>query len=331
MARRLVLLIPTLVVVSSITFVVSRLLPGDPAVYFAGAAKDPKVIAAISRNMGLDKPIPVQYVIYHRDLLKGDFGFAWHTGNPVASDLSMRYAATMELASVSLLFGIVLGMPLGMLAALKANRFADHVVRVGSLLGLSVPEYVIGLLLIYTFYFRFPLFPAQLGRVHIFLSPPQQITGLYILDSLLTGNWTILASSIVSIFLPALSLALILMAPVARFTRSAMLDVLQSEHILAARSYGLSNRTIYFRLALKVASFRVTTVIGLIFGYLLSGVVLVENVFAWPGLGRYAVESIGFGDYAAVQGVVLITTLSYIIVNLVIDIALAVLDPRIKY
>lgn len=330
-ARRALLLIPTLLVVSTITFIVSRLLPGNPAIYMAGPAKSPEVIQTLTEAMGLDKPLYMQYIIYHQDLLQGDFGFAWHTGKSVAYDLAIRFAATFELTIISLIFAILLGIPLGMLAALKANKKTDHIVRVGSLVGLSVPEYVIGLLFIYLFYYQIPIFPPILGRIDIFLSPPTDLTGLYIVDSLITMNWEVLRSSLASIFLPAFTLALVMMAPITRFTRSAMLDVLYSEHILAAKSYGLSKFTINFKHALKIASFRVTTIIGVIFGYLLSGAILVENVFSWPGLGRYAVESLRFSDFAAVQGVVLVMTCSYIVINLLVDITLASLDPRVKY
>lgn len=329
--KRLLLLVPVMLVVLCVSFVLTHMMPANPVYHMAGPVPDPVVVEALTKEMGLDKPLPVQFLIYIKRLVSGDWGWAWHTGHPVSYDLRIRLTATLELSLVSLLLSILVGVPLGIVAALNANRPIDHAVRVLALLGLSIPEYVMGLLLIYFLYYKLDLFPPQIGRIGLLVPPPDTITGLYIVDSLLTLNWEAFRSSLSYICLPACSLGIAILAPMCRFTRSAMLDVLNSEFILAAKSYGLSSRTIYLKYALKNALFRVATVIGLGFGWLLCGVVLIENIFGWPGMGQYSLQSIEWNDYAAVQGFILVITASYVIVNLVVDLMLAVLDPRVKY
>lgn len=330
--RRLLWLFPVVLVVTLIVFVVSRILPGNP-VYLRLGSQDAsqEVIDRLTREMGLDKPILVQYAMYLNDLLHGDFGTAWHTSNPVVKDIAARFPATVELTVVALLLSLLIGIPLGVIAAVRKDSIADHTIRLISLGGLSVPSFWLGLLLIYFLTFRFEIFPSPTGRVGITVTPPDKITGLYIVDSLLVGDTKALASSIQQIILPAVTLALGQIAGISRMVRSTMIEILDSDYIRAARAFGISDRKIYYSYALKNTLIPTITYVGNGVLWLLGGVVVVEIVFTWPGLGLYAMESIFVKDYVGVQGVALLIGILSVLVWLVVDILYFVVDPRVTY
>jgi peptide/nickel transport system permease protein len=330
--RRLLWVIPVVLVVTFIVFVVSRILPGNPVYLMIGSQQTTEeTIARLTREMGLDKPILVQYMMYLNDLSHGDLGTAWHTSNPVTKDILARFPATLELTLVALLLSIFIGIPLGVAAAVYKDSLLDHFVRLVSLVGLSVPSFWLGLVLIYFLCFQFEILPTPMGRVALNVTPPNRITGLYIVDSLLTGNSKALISSVRQIILPTSVLALGQIAGISRMVRSTMVEVLDSDYIRAARAYGIPDNKIYYSYALKNTLIPTITHVAAGVLWLLGGVVVVEIVFTWPGIGLYATESIFVKDYSGVQGVALLIAMLSVLVYLTMDILYFVVDPRVEY
>jgi ABC-type dipeptide/oligopeptide/nickel transport system permease component len=327
-ARRVALVVPALFAVSVITFVLLRVLPTDPAARLAGPFATTRVKDEIRHSLQLDKPLPVQYVAYLGSLVHGDLGLSVHTGRPITADLESYWPFTAELAGASLTLAIVVGLITGMATATRRDSVIDRVLRVATIAGLSVPEFLLGLILVYILYFRIPIFPAPTGAIGVDVPLPPHITGMQTIDGVLSGDWAAVGSSALYLTLPAVTLGLILACPVARITRAVMIDILASDYIRAARSYGVSPVTVTWKYALKNALPSLLNLIGVLFGYLLGGTVLVETVFSRPGLGRYAVDSIQAGDFAAIQGFVLLATVSYIAVNLLVDVGAIVIDKR---
>jgi peptide/nickel transport system permease protein len=272
--------------------------------------------------------LPTQYTLYVEHLVQGDLGTSIHTGRPVTSDLASFWPPTVELTLASLLLAIVFGVPLGVVAAVKKDRLPDRVLRWAAILGLSVPEFLLGVVFIYVFYSRLQWIPAPSGLIDPNVAPPSHITGMYVVDSVLTGNGSALDSSLRHLLAPALTLAFVTTAPIIRLTRAVMIDVLASDYIRAARAYGAPSAVLILRYGLKNALPPILNLIGVIFGYLLGGAVLVEAIYSRPGLGRYAVDSIQTGDFASIQAFVLVATLSYVAVNLVVDVLNVVVDKR---
>lgn len=323
-------MIPVLLGVSLVTFVTARLLPGNPAILAAGPMASPKQIAELEIKMGLDKPVWEQYYLYLRDLLHGDLGTSWRTGKPVTWELWTRFPATFELITTAMMIAVLLGIPLGVLAAIKQNTFIDHVVRVYSVAGVSIPVFWSGLVLIFIFYYLLGWAPPPIGRIGISATPPDHITGLYILDSILTLNGSALAATLAQMALPLATLVFAMMSPITRITRSSMLEVLRDDYIRTAWASGLPKIVVY-RDAVRNALFPVLTMAGIQYGYSLGGEVLVEQIFSWPGMGRYSVDAIFNLDYAPVQAFVMYVAALYMIIYLVIDVLFAILDPRIRY
>ncbi len=330
-ARRLLFLIPILLGISILTFLMTHLIPGNPVYTILGPYASPSDIEAEIVARGLDQPLHIQYWIYFQDLLRGDLGFGYRTAQPVLNDLIRRFPATFELTTVSLMVALIIAVPLGVQSAIKRGTWFDHVVRAISVGGVAIPIFWSGFMLIYIFYFKLQIAPPPIGRIAIFVPPPDRITGLYLVDSLLTANWEALASSAQQLMLPVATLAFAMIAPTVRITRASMLEVLGSNYVRTAVASGLSRRTVIYRDTLKNALLPVVTSIGMQYGWSLGGEVLVEVAFSWPGMGQFAVSSIMANDYAPVQGFVLVTALVYVIANLVVDILYAVIDPRITY
>ncbi len=328
--RRLAAALPTLVGVVIVTFLLTRALPGDPAAYFAGPAATQQAIAEIRAKLGLDQPLPVQFLDYVQDLLRGDLGLSITTGQPVLHELTTRLPASAELTLLGLLFAGSVGITLGVLAALKQNSWLDNLCRVVATLGVSLPTFFTGLLLIYVFYYLLGWAPAPLGRLDAFASPPPHVTGFYLIDSLLAGDLETFRSALAQIVLPAITLGIFAVAPIARITRGSMLAVMGSDFIRAARGHGLSGRTVVVAYALRNALLPVVTTLGMVFSFLLGANVLVEKVFAWPGIGSYAVEALIASDYAPVQGFVMTMGVLYVLLNLMIDLLYQVIDPRVR-
>jgi peptide/nickel transport system permease protein len=314
-----------------ISFILTRALPGDPAVYFAGLMADATSIEATRTALGLDKPLPQQFIRYVGDLMQGDLGQSINTGQPVLQDLVQRLPASLELTLTALLLSCAIAVPLGVWAAVRQGSWVDHLCRVLVTAGVSLPTFFTGILLIYVFYYLLGWAPSPLGRLDfIYLSPPH-VTGFYLIDSVIARDPETFFATLRQLCLPAMTLALFTLAPIARMTRAAMLTALSSDYIRTARAAGLAPRKVLFGYALRNALLPVVTTLGMVFSFALGSNVLVEKVFAWPGIGSYAVEALVASDYAAVQGFVLTMALLFVFLNLVIDLSYALIDPRIGF
>lgn len=323
--------IPVVIGVVVISFLLTRALPGDPAVYFAGVAADTASIEQTRVAMGLDKPLPQQFVIYVGDLLQGDLGQSLSSGRSVAADLAKRLPASLELTLTALLLAIAIAVPLGVLAATRPGTWVDHLCRVVVTAGVSLPTFFTGILLIYVFYYLLGVSPSPLGRLDFIYLDPDHVTGFYLIDAALMGDWETWRGAAKQLILPASTLALFTLAPIARMTRASMLTALSSDFIRTARAAGLSNPRVLYGYAFRNALLPVVTTLGMVFSFALGANVLVEKVFAWPGIGSYAVEALVVSDYAAVQGFVLAMALLFVTLNLVIDLLYTAIDPRIGF
>jgi len=328
--RRLLTVLPSVVGVIVVTFMLTRILPGDTAAYFAGPAATPTAIAEIRARLGLDQPLPVQFIHYIKDLVRGDFGASLTTGQPVLADITARLPASVELVLVALSFAVAIAVPLGILAALKERSLIDHACRVVATAGVSLPVFFTGLLLVYVFYYLLGWAPSPLGRLDVFATTPPEITGFYLIDTLLVGDTEGFRATVAQLALPAATLAIFALAPIARMTRGSMLAVLESDFVRTARAAGLAPRTVILTYAFRNAVLPVITTLGMVFSFLLGASVLIEKVFAWPGIGSYAVEALIASDYAPVQGFVLIMAVLYLALNLCIDILYGFIDPRVR-
>lgn len=328
--KRLLGAIPNLIGVIVVTFLLTRALPGDPAAFFAGASGTAEAVEEIRIKLGLDKSLPEQFLLYVRDLAQGDWGTSLATGQPVLTELSSRLPASLELTLVGLLLAVVVAIPLGILAATRPGSWIDHLCRAIVTAGVSLPIFFTGLLLAYVFYFLLGWAPAPLGRLDPYLSSPSHVTGFYLIDSLLDGDGEVFVASAKQLFLPALTLALFVLAPLARMTRAAMLGVLSADYIRTARAAGLGAGTVLLTYAFRNALLPIITTLGMVFSFLLGANVLVEKVFAWPGIGSFAIEALVASDYAPVQGFVLSMALLYVFLNLAIDIIYGLIDPRMQ-
>lgn len=331
-ARRLVLTGVVLLGISVITFLLTHAIPSNPAALWAGAHATQEQIDQARVALGLDQPLYIQYIDYAIALIRGDFGTSIRTGQPVLEDIIYFFPATIELVVVSLLIAVVVGIPLGVASARFHNSPIDHGSRVFSMSGVSIPVFWLGMLLQLLFFSLLGWLPLQ-GRVSeavLEAHPLGKITGLLLVDSIIQGNIPVFIDALLHLILPAVTLSYASLAIVTRMTRSSMLETLQEEYITVHEAFGLPERTVTYKYALKNSLNSVLTVLGLSFGYLLGGSVLVETIFSWPGLGRYIVQSIYTTDYPAVMGVTLVFAASYILINLVVDIAYAYLNPRIR-
>lgn len=332
LARRLFLLVPVLVAITLLTFFLSHVVPGDPARLIAGLNASEEQVARLREELGLDASLPEQYGVYMRGLLSGDLGIALVNGQPVTENLSTYFPATVELALAALVLSLALGIPLGVLSAVHKGGVIDHVSRLIALVGVALPVFWLGIVLVLVFYFQLGWFPSgeRVGAEIAIEHPLKPLTRLVTVDALLTGNWTVLVSALWHLALPAFTLSLATLARVVRTTRTSMVEVLSQPYIMTARGKGVPERRVIYVHALRNALIPVVTIVGIAFGYLLGGAVLVEQIFNWPGLGKYAVDSITFLDYNSILGVTLLATVSFIAVNLLVDVAYARLDPRIR-
>ncbi len=326
--RRLAAAIPSIIGVVVVTFVMTRALPGDPAVYFAGPAATQEAIDQIRHSLGLDKSLPAQFGIYVSDLAHGRLGNSLSTGQPVTVELLTRLPASLELTLLALVISVAIAVPLGIAAATRPNSWVDHSCRILTTAGVSLPTFFTGLLLVYVFYYLLGWAPAPLGRLDIAYSPPPFLTGFYLIDSLAAGELDVFFGALRQLIMPAATLAIFTLAPLARMTRASMLAVLSSDFVRTARASGLSRGRVVYVYAFRNAMLPVVTTLGMVFSFLLGANVLVEKVFAWPGIGSYAVEALIASDYAPIQGFVLLMAIMYVLLNLVIDIVYGLIDPR---
>lgn len=322
--------VPTLIGIVVVTFLLTRALPGDPAAYFAGASATPESIAEIRARLGLDQSLPAQFWTYAGDLARGDLGQSISTGQPVADELLKRLPASLELTLTALLLSVAIAIPLGVLAAVRQDTWIDQLCRFVVTAGVSLPTFFTGLLLIYVLYFLMGVAPAPLGRLDLLHVAPPHVTGFLVLDALIAREWATAWSAAKQLALPSLTLALFTLAPLARMTRAAMLQALASEYIRTARASGLSRRRVLMVYAFRNAMLPIVTTLGMVFSFSLGANVLVEKVFAWPGIGSYAIEALVVSDYAAVQGFVLSMAVLFVLLNLAVDTIYTLIDPRVR-
>jgi ABC-type dipeptide/oligopeptide/nickel transport system permease component len=330
--KRLLATLPSLAGVVVLTFLLSHALPGDPAAYFAGPAADANSIAEIREKLGLDRPLVEQFFYYVADLLRGNLGKSLTTGQPVLTDLVDRLPASLELSAYALVFAIGCAIPMGVLAAIRLNRPADHVCRAVVTVCAAFPTFFIGLLLVYVFYFLLGWAPEPLGRLNeILYTAPPRVTGAYTVDALIAGDGEVFWAALAQLVLPAISLGLFALAPLARITRAAMLESLSSDFVRTAHASGLPTSKVLFTYAFRNSLLPISSVLGMVFSFLLGSNVLIEQVFGWQGVGAYAVSAVLASDYAAVQGFVLMMALLYILLNLLVDVLATLIDPRVRF
>ncbi len=328
--QRVISTIPTLLGVATLAFLVNRVLPGDPARAVLGTQASELQLEALREQMGLNDPLWMQFLNYIWNLFRLDFGIAWHTSRPVVEDLGNRLPATIELALWAFIFALVIGIPIGMLQATRAGGTLDLLLRVGALVGLSVPSFWLGIQLIQIFYVQLQVAPAPSGRLSANAYVPERITGLYVLDAILQGEWGTAIMAAQHLVLPTFALGLVGVAVISRMTRSAMLDVLRRDYIRSARAKGVSPSFIIRGHALKNASPAIFTISAMQLGYLLAGAVVVEVIFGWPGIGSYIYTAVNANDYAPVQTVMVLTAGLFIFVNLLADVAQMIVDPKTR-
>jgi peptide/nickel transport system permease protein len=323
--HRLAWFVPTLLGLLVITFVVSRVIPADPVALVAGDTATPAQVEALRRQLGYDRPLPVQFVAYVAHLLRGDLGTSLYTTRPIAEDLASRLPATIELTLAAMVVSVALGIPLGVLSALWRNSVLDHALRVITVSGLAIASFWLGIMLQLLFAMRLGWTPLN-GRLAGF--PPPGVTGLYLVDAVLAGDGEAFGAAAAHLALPAATLAFPALATLVRFTRAGVLDVMQSNFVLYERAMGLPGPVIVWKYILRNALTSTVTQIGLLFGILLAGAVVTETVFDWPGIGTYAVNSIIRSDYNAVMGFTVWAGAIFIVVNLLVDVAHTLVDPR---
>ncbi|MGB6606749.1 MAG: ABC transporter permease [Atribacterota bacterium] len=326
--KRIFLMVIVMLGVATIVFFITHIIPADPVGAILGGNAPIERVDEMRHQLGLDKPITIQFIDYIKDIVHADFGISLKSNRPVLTDIVNYFPATIELAVASMLFAVLVGVLLGIFSAIYRNKSIDHFSRVFSILGVSMPVFWLGLLLLLLFYYHLDLLPGG-GRNSLFIFP-LRITGFVLLDSLLAGNWAAFWDGLSHIVLPAFVLGYASAASIARIMRASMLDILRQDFIRTAKSKGLSKRVVIYRHALKNALIPVVTIIGLSFGSLLSGAVLTETIFSWPGLGRYIVNALLVLDYPAVTGGTLFIAFVYSLANLVVDISYAALDPRMR-
>ena len=329
--RRLLGLVPVLFGITLLVFLFLQLIPGDPAQAILGERGTPEQLAALREKLGLNKPLYVQYLTFVRNVLTGDLGTSAVSTIPVAEELKRRWPATFELALAATLVAVVFGIPVGILAAVRKNSLLDTLSMSLSLVGVSMPVFWLGLLLVYFFAVNLHWLPTG-GRLSTDLAIDfRPITGFLVLDGMLALKPEVLMDALRHLVLPALTLGTIPLAILTRITRSAMLEVLSQDYVRTARAKGLAERQVILKHALKNALLPVVTIVGLQFGTLLGGAILTETIFSWPGIGSYIYEGILNRDYPVVQAGVLVVATVFVLVNLLVDLSYALLDPRIQY
>jgi len=328
--RRLALGLLTLWLVTIVVFAITNILPGNPAEVRLGPLATPEALAAEEERMGLNDPLLVRYWNFVSGAVQGDLGISFKTEQPVTADLSARLPATLELALVATALALTIGIPLGFLAAIRRNSWIDHLARNIAAVAAAMPIFWLGLMLVFVFSYTLGWTPGTVGRWPITEDAPANITGFLTIDSLLAGDLAALGTALEYLALPALTLAIIELAPIVKMSRSAMLEVLASDYVRTSRALGFSPRQVFFGDALRNALIPVLTLVGIVLGYLVAGNVIVEQLFSWPGIGRYAYQAVTSNDFNAIQGFILLVAAIYVLLNLAIDLLYAVIDPRIR-
>jgi peptide/nickel transport system permease protein len=328
--KRLVYLVPVLIGVTLLVFFISHAIPGDPARMMAGQKASRQAVENLRRSMGLDRPLPEQYVRFLWGLFHGDLGTSIRNQRPVLDDLADFFPATLELTLASMILCIAVGLPLGIVSAVRRNRPIDHISRVFSVFGVSMPVFWLGLMLLLLFYRNLGWLPGS-GRLDVAMSPPAHVTGLYLVDSLLEGSWSKFLNALQHILLPAFCLSYVYLAIITRIVRSSMISVMGQDYITTARANGLSESTVILKHSLKNSLIPTVTITGLSIGELFGGAILTETIFNWPGMGKYVVDSVNFLDFPAIMGFTLVVSFAYVMINLLVDVLYGFLDPQIQY
>ena len=330
LVRRLALLVFVLAGVSLLTFSISHVVPADPARLAAGPRATEKQVQLLRQKLGLDRPLPEQYVRYVAGLLRLDFGYSLTSRRPVRQDLQEYFPATIELALAAMFISLVVGIPLGVLSAVHRDTFLDHASRVICIAGVALPIFWLAMLFQLVFYRRLGIFPSGM-RIATGMTPPPTFTGLYTVDSLLARDWPALVSSLWHLAMPALVLAFASLAWITRITRTSVLETLRQDYVRTTRGKGLAERSVVYRHVLRNALIPTVTLIGLQMGALLAGTFLVEIIFSWPGIGFYTVNAVMAMDFNAIMSTTLLVAVVYTVINLVVDVVYVALDPRISY
>lgn len=328
--RRLGIMIIQFAGIVTLSFFVIHLLPGDPVEARLGMTATEESKAALRARMGLDKALPLQFVDYVSGLVKGDLGRSWRTGNPVLTDVRERFMTTFELITLSMFLALIVGVIVGIATTLRPGGIVDRFTMIYSLLAGAMPDFYIGLVLIFVFYYLLRIAPPPMGRLDLMLSPPKFITGSYLIDGLLAGKWDVVRSALAHLVLPVCTLAFVYAGSFMKMTRSTMREVLESDFVHYARLNGLPSNLI------RDYSFRasmppVINLFGMLYAYVLGGAVLIETVFTLPGLGLYSVQSIIGADYEAIGGFMIVAATFYLVMYIVVDILQAMIDPRVRY
>jgi peptide/nickel transport system permease protein len=330
--RRIVTSLLVLIGVSIITFFLARVVPSNPAALYIGPKARQEDIDRVTKQLGLDRPLPVQYIVYMQELLHGDLGTSISTKKPITEELAGRIPATLELLFSGMFCATLIGVPLGVLSARSQGKLFDVLVRILSIAGVSMPAFFLGLVLQIVFFRNLEILPLA-GRVDSdlrFTAPLTQITNFILFDSFVTRNWVTLKDAFLHLILPSLTLAAYPMGLIARMTRAAMLETLEQDYIRTARAYGIKQHIIIYLYALKNAISPTLTVIGLTFAFALTGTFFVEIIFNWPGLGLFTVRSLLNVDYPAIMGMTLFGATGYVLINLIVDLIQAWVDPRVS-
>jgi peptide/nickel transport system permease protein len=330
LGKRVLFSMATVVGIVIIVFFIVRVLPGDAAIVRAGPYATPEKIEEIRAQYGFSDPLPVQFKDYMSSVFTGDLGTSIRTGGNVTTELVDRLPASLELAFYAVILAALIGIPVGILAAARKGTWIDAASRVFAVLGSSMALFWLGLLLIYFLFFRLRWFPGPIDRLAIGTKPPGTITGFYTIDAALQGDFGLMWEAFRYLALPVITLGLVLAAPILKMVRASMIDALESEHVRTARAIGVPYRQVLFRDGFRNALLPVTTAIGIVFGYMLGGNIIVEFLFAWPGVGRYAYSAIQVNDLEALQGFVIVVGVLYVALNVVIDLVYAWIDPRIR-
>jgi peptide/nickel transport system permease protein len=328
--ERLPLLVILLAAISLAVFMLAQQLPGDPAFIAAGGGDaTPEMIAHARERLGLDRPVWVRYLYYMRNALQGDFGRSMVNSKPVIEDIRKFWPASLELALAAIAISAVVGIPLGVLSAVRAGRWLDRLITPGSVFLGSMPIFWLGLMAVLVFYRMLDLLPAG-GRLSVSMTPPAAVTGLYLADALLARDVAVFGDAIRHLVLPASILSVISLAMITRVTRAAMLDILHEDYLRTARAKGVPESRVVLKHALRNASVPILTVVGLQLGQLIGGVVITETIFSWPGLGLYAVTAVENQDYPALMAFTLVTTVVYVLINLLVDLLYPLLNPQVR-
>jgi peptide/nickel transport system permease protein len=328
--QRLLAALPNLAGVIVITFLLTRAIPGDPAAYFAGAAATQEAVEQVRKSLGLDKPLLEQFFVYLGQLARGDLGLSLTTGQPVAEELLRRLPASLEVVLLALLLACAVALPMGVISAVRPGSWFDQLARLVTTAGVSLPTFFTGLLLAYVFYFLLGWAPSPLGRLDPVWSPPPAVTGLYLIDAAIAGDAALWRACLAQLVLPVVTMAIFVMAPIARMTRASMIAVLSADFVRTARASGLGPGTVLIRYALRNALLPVVTTLGMVFGFMIGSSVIIEKVFGWPGVGSYSIDALTASDYAPVQGFVLAMGVLFVLLNLLIDLLYVAIDPRVS-